>query len=149
EAWDLLPYGEQTTLKVKIENQTLRGALQAIARHLGLTLELKEEVVELRPLPALKRLGRRATDEELKVLAFLARTPLDAPQGTDRMPVKQVLAKVDAKLVEGKSDFAVEDRTPDSIGNTPIAVARNDSLLDALEAIPQATEATWYPWGRT
>ena len=25
EVWDLLPYGEQTTLKVKIENQTLRG----------------------------------------------------------------------------------------------------------------------------
>jgi hypothetical protein len=59
-AWDLLPYGEQTTLKVKIENQTLRG-IQAISRHLGLMLELKDEVVELRPLPALKRLagGRR------------------------------------------------------------------------------------------
>src|SRR5262249_42325708 len=69
--------------------------------------------------------------------------------GQDRMPVKQVLSKVDAKLVEGKSDFAVEDRTPDTIGNTPVAVARNDSLLDALEAIPQTTDATWYPWGRT
>src|SRR4051812_39676021 len=32
QGWDLLPYGEQTTLKVKIENQTLRGGLQAIAR---------------------------------------------------------------------------------------------------------------------
>jgi hypothetical protein len=28
-------------------------------------------------------------------------------------------------------------------------VARNDSLLDALEAIPLTTDATWYPWGRT
>src|SRR5437899_323924 len=66
EAYDLLPYGEGTALTVKIENQTLRGGLNAIARSLGLIVEVKEEVVQLQPLPALRRLGRRATVEELK-----------------------------------------------------------------------------------
>src|SRR6184192_3740438 len=66
--YDLLPWGEQTTINAKIENQTLRGALQAITRKLGLTFELGDEAVEIKPLPALKRLGRRATVQELEVL---------------------------------------------------------------------------------
>src|SRR5215217_4855941 len=79
--WDLLPWGEQTKITAKIENQTLRGALQAITRKLGLTFELADEAVELRPLPALRRLGRRATVEELEVLDFLSRTPYEDPGG--------------------------------------------------------------------
>ena len=83
----------------------------------------------------------------MKVLSLLAKTPLEP--GQDRMTVKQVLAKVDSKLVDAKSEFAVEDRTPDVVGSTQVATARNDSLMDALEAIPLSTDATWYPWGRT
>lgn len=147
DAWDLLPYGDQTTISAKIENQTLRGGLTAIARTLGLTVEIKPETVELAPLPALSRLGRRATVDELRVLDLLARTPLEL-QG-DRASVKQVLAKVDSKLESEKSQFAVEDRSPETVGNIQVAVARNQTLLDGLETIPQFTDATWYPWGRT
>src|SRR5437667_6114892 len=86
DALDLLPYGEGTALKVKIENQTLRGGLQAIARSLGLAVEVKEEVVQLVPMPALKRLGRRATVDELRVLDLLARTPVELKG--DRVAVK-------------------------------------------------------------
>ncbi|MEO6434378.1 MAG: hypothetical protein ABIP55_01275 [Tepidisphaeraceae bacterium] len=143
--YDLLPWGEQTTVKAQIENQTLRNGLRAIARRLGLTIELRDEAVELVPLPPLRRLGRRATVEELEVLDLLARTPLELP--SDRPTVKQLLAAVDAKLEAGKSIFAVEDRAPDAVGNAAVAVARNAMLLDALESIPQATDATWYPWG--
>src|SRR5215208_5019548 len=39
QVWDLLPWGDQTTINAKIENQTLRGALAAITRTLGLTFE--------------------------------------------------------------------------------------------------------------
>src|SRR5438045_367845 len=45
--WDLLPWGEQTNISAKIENQTLREALEAITRKLGLTFVLKDEAVEL------------------------------------------------------------------------------------------------------
>src|SRR2546422_6211469 len=61
ETWDLLPYGEGTALTVKIENQAPRGGLQAIARSLGLEGAVKDEVVQLVPKPALKRLSQRAT----------------------------------------------------------------------------------------
>ncbi len=143
--YDLLPWGEQTTINAKIENQTLRGALAAITRKLGLTFELKDEAVELQPLPALGRLGRRATVDELGVLDLLSRTPL-GPQN-DRPTLKQLLAAVDSKLEAAKSAFAIENRTDNA--DRQIPVARNATLLDALEAIPQNTDATWYPWGST
>ena len=144
-AYDLLPWGEQTTIKARIENQTLRDGLRAIARRLGLTLELRDEAVELMPLPALRRLSRRATVEELEVLDLLSRTELGL--GNDRPTVKQLLAAVDSKLEASKSIFAIEDRTPDAIAAASVPVPRNATLLDAMESIPQSTEATWYPWG--
>ena len=70
--YDLLPWGEQTNISAKIQNQTLRGALEAITRKLGLTFVLQDEAVELQPMPALKRLGRRASVEELDLLDALA-----------------------------------------------------------------------------
>jgi hypothetical protein len=143
--YDLLPWGDQTTVKARIENQTLRDGLRAIARRLGLTLELRDEAVELKPLPALRRLGRRATVEELEVLDLLGRTNLELQN--DRPTVKQLLAAVDSKLESAKSIFAIEDRTPDAVGSAAVPVPRNATLLDALESIPQSTDATWYPWG--
>src|SRR5262245_31182687 len=59
--FDLLPWGEQTQIKARIEGQTLREALEAITRKLGLTFVLKEHVIQLQPMPALMRLGRRST----------------------------------------------------------------------------------------
>src|SRR5262245_32965311 len=56
--WDLLPWGDQTTINAKIEGKTLRDALDAIARKLGLVVVLKDEAVELQPMPALARMAR-------------------------------------------------------------------------------------------
>ena len=148
QTYDLLPWGEQTTINAKIANQTLRKALEAITRKLGLSIELKDEAIEIKPLPALRRLGRRASVEELGVLDLLSHTELKVD--ADRPTVKQILAAVDNRLDELKSPFAVENRAQaDTILDAPVAVARNATLLAALEAIPQATDATWYPWGNT
>src|SRR5690349_13877706 len=73
--YELLPWGEQTGLTVQIKNQTLRESLTVLMRTLGLTFVLKPEAVEIRPMPALKRLGRRSTPGELEVLNLLASTP--------------------------------------------------------------------------
>ena len=148
QTYDLLPWGEQTTINAKIANQTLRKALEAITRKLGLSIELKDEAIEIKPLPALRRLGRRATVEELGVLDLLSRTELKLD--ADRPTLRQVVAAVDNRLDELKSSFAVENRAQaDAVLDTPVPVARNATLLAALEAIPQATDATWYPWGDT
>src|ERR1700710_2558937 len=38
--WDSLPWGQQTSINVKIENRTLREALTGITQKLGLTWQL-------------------------------------------------------------------------------------------------------------
>jgi hypothetical protein len=144
---DLLPWGEQTNLNVKIANQTLRNAIAAIARTLGLVYVLTPEAVELRPMPALQRLGRRATVDELKVLDLLASTPF----GLDntRPTLGQLRDAVDRKLEELKSDFAVEYRAGNVAkdGQT-VTVPRNATVAEALDAITAETGLSWGPWGR-
>ncbi len=146
--YELLPWGEQTGLTVQIENQTLREALAAMTRSLGLTFVLKPEAVEVRPMPALRRLGRRATAGELEVLNLLASTPADIK--TDRPTVKELLAAVDAKLEAAKSPVAIENRAfDDPSAATPVPVAKNATLMDALESLVETTGATYHPWGKT
>jgi hypothetical protein len=146
--WDLLPWGEQTQIKAKIEGQTLREALEAITRKLGLTFVLKEHVVQLQPMPALARLGRRSTVQELNALDLLASNP--ANLGTDRPMVAQVIEAVDNKLVELKSPYAIENRAGAAArADQQVFVPRNATLMDALESLVAETRATWYPWGKS
>lgn len=144
--WDLLPWGEQTKIQAKIENKTLREALEAITRSLGLQFVLRDEAIELQPMPALRRLGRRSTVKELEALNLLAGTPADL--GTDRPTVRQLVEAVDQKLVDLKSPFNIENRPGDRVAqDAQVFVPRNATLLDALESLAKDTRATWYPWG--
>jgi hypothetical protein len=160
---DLLPWGEQTHIDAKVSNQTLRQAVAAIARKLGLIYVLTPEAVELRPMPALQRLGRRATVDELGVLDLLASNPLQGagpaananpPAATgaqSRQTISQVLQAVDQRLIELKSPFAVEYRAGTSgvKDNQPVAVPRNATLAEALNAIAKETPLAWGPWGHS
>ena len=144
--WDLLPWGEQTSITVKIENRTLREALTAITRKLGLEFALTDETVELRPMPALRRLGRRSTVQELAALDFLTSTPMNL---NDRPTVRELLSAIDAKLDSAKTPYAIENRAPDATQDAHVAVPRNATMAEALEDMTQQTTATWYPWGKT
>jgi len=143
--WELLPWGEQTTLIAKIKNETLRQALQGITRNLGLVFSLGDEAVILKPMPALRRLGRRATVQELQGLAKLATT--DIPEIKGVPTVRSVLAAVDAKL-ETLPPYAIEDRLSAELRDRPLDVPRGASLMDAMELLVKQTPATWYPWGK-
>lgn len=145
--WDLLPWGEQTNITAKIENRTLRDALTAITRKLGLEYALKDEAVELRPMPALRRLGRRSTVQELDALALLTARPVNL--GNDRPTVRELLAAVDGRLDAEKSPFVVENRATDAAQDQRIAVPRNASMAEALEEMTRQSPATWYPWGKS
>lgn len=150
EVWELLPWGKETTVTAKIENQTLREALDVITKKLGLVFVLKDEAIELQPMPALKRLGRKSTIAELEALNLLSATKLEL--ASDKTDLKSLLEAVDNKLA-AKSTFAIENRTASSGNpipqNIPIAVSRNATLLEALEAMASQTPATWYPWAKT
>lgn len=146
--WDLLPWGEQTNIKARIENQTLRAALDAMARRLGLVAVLRAQSVELQPMPALRRLGRRATDTELELLDLLARTPLGLAD--EKPTIEKLVDAVDEKLQQVKPEFAVEFRRRDVIDVArPVFVARNATVGEALESLARETNATWYPWGKS
>jgi hypothetical protein len=151
DVWTILPWGRETTVTAKIENQTLRDALKVITSKLGLRFVLKEESIELQPMAALRRLGRKSTLSELDALNQLSTTPLELK--SDKTDLKTLLEAVDSKLLATKSAYAVENRTATS-GNPvpqgiPVAVPRNATLLQALEAMVRQTPATWYPWGKT
>src|SRR4051812_38377812 len=107
EVWELLPWGKETTVTAKIENQTLRQALEVITQKLGLTFVLKDEAIELQPVPALRRLGRKSTLNELEALNLLGATPLQLT--SDKTDLKALLEAVDQKLVTAKSQYAIEN----------------------------------------
>jgi hypothetical protein len=146
--YDALPWGGDTTIRATFKNVLLRHALDGLAHKLGLTWRLGDQSVELEPMPALKRLGRRATVEELSALNLLSTTPLKI--ATTEPTIQQLLSTVDSALEAAKSDFAVENRAfAPSAQATKINVARNATLADGLEALARQTEATWYVWGRS
>jgi hypothetical protein len=144
--WDALPWGQDTSVNVHVKNATVRQALDAITRRLGLTYTLGDEAVVLEPTAALSRLGRRATLEEIQALDLLAATPMALT--TTSPTLDQLLQAVDAKLQDAKSPFAVQERGLDSgeLGRV-IQVARNATMMEAMEEITRQTDVTWYPWG--
>jgi hypothetical protein len=143
--YDALPWGDLTTFTAHLEHQTLRQALGAICQKLGLQFELQDQSVQLRPLPALRRLGRRCTVDELQALDVLASTSLTPTDAT--LPAAKLLAVIDQRLEQ--SAYAIEDRAFAPGDTTRVNRARNASLLDALDEISNQTNATWYPWGKT
>ena len=150
--WDLLPWGEQTNIEVNLDKQTLRAGLEAVAGRLGLVMVLKPQAIELQPMPALRRLGRRATDKELDALYLLSTTPLDNLPAKDKEKtrVDALVEAVDAKLQQVRPELAVEFRRRDLVKtDQAVFVARNATIADALEALSRETSATWYPWGRS
>jgi hypothetical protein len=148
--YDLLPWGEQTNIKATIKNQTLRQALTALTRKLGLTWELGPQAVKLMPRIPLDRLGRRATIGELQALDLLDNTPLDQTPGPGKpATIQWVINAVDQKLAELKSPIAVEYRPGDKVkGTETINLPRNATLNDALKELSKQTDLTWYPWGQ-
>lgn len=147
EVWELLPWGEQTNIKATVQNQTLRQALAAITQKLGLTFALADESVVVQPMPALRRLGRRSTIQELQTLDRLAAEPMPPVPGPGN--VRAVLTAIDLKLDALKVPFAVEDRLDADTRGKIVSLPRNATMLDALEQVGKQSRATWYPWART
>ncbi len=146
--YELLPWGEQTNVAARIENQTLRQALAAITRKLGLTFNLAPETIRLVPVPALQRLGRRATVQELAALDLLGGNELKL--NTDRPTLRQLVDAVDQKLIELKAPYAVEFRPGEQLKpDAPVSVPRNATIAEAMESLDADTDATWYPWGKS
>ena len=147
--WDLLPYDRETKIQMKIENVRLRDALSILTRKLGLQAVLRDDYLEIQPMPALKRLPQRATLAELQALDLLATRPLQPDN--DRPTIRQLLTAIDLKLAkENGLDLAIENQLGEAINqDKSVFVPRTATLMDALECLPKQTKATWYAWGKT
>jgi hypothetical protein len=145
--WDLLPWGRETNIKAKIENQPLRETFDAITRKLGLRWELKNDQVVVEPVGALRRLARRATVQELGCIDTLMGVPFDQ---NGSLTVKDVLDAVDAKLASSKSQYVI-DRPSADVGplDMKVEVPRNATAFEALNKVAAQTQLTWYPWGKS
>ncbi len=87
EVIDLLPYGSDTKVSVVLENLPLREGLSQLLLPLGLTFEVTPWSVIVWAQPALWRIGRRATWDELDQLNFARRTDWAALAG-DRVNLR-------------------------------------------------------------
>jgi hypothetical protein len=145
--WELLPWGRDTNIKAKIENQTLREALDAMTRKLGLKWEVRDNAVMIEPMRALRRLARRATIQELGCLDALMGLQFDQA-GT--FTIKQLLDAVDAKLAAGKFPYVVERPSADTVPmDAKVEIPRNCTLMHGLEKMATDTPVTWYPWSKS
>ena len=145
--WDILPWGQDTVVRINVRNATVRQALDRITRRIGLTYIVGADGVTLEPMPALARMGRRATTNDLLLLDALAGAQAELRPDTT---VHDLVSIVDRRLYFLHSPYAVDNRAFDSStdGQT-LSIPRNATLLDALEQLPQQTDATWYPNGQS
>ncbi len=69
-----LPYGSKTIVSARIENQPLKQSLAALLRPLACTYELIDGELIIEPRPALLRICRRATWDEVALIEKLYST---------------------------------------------------------------------------
>ena len=151
----LLPYGRQTPISANAKKTPLRLTLELITVRLGLSFEQRDGVIEVRPMPALQRSGRRATVGEIAALDLLANVPLDTLES--EQTAAKLLSAVDLRLeqidAEARADdrpvpgYRVDNRLTGPAADAPVRVPRRATLLTALQAVAEQTNATWYPDG--
>jgi hypothetical protein len=134
---ELLPYGAQTRLRVRLKNIPVRAALTDVLARQSLRWTIDKGRVRIVPADALYRLCRRATFGELSVLGRLYAMKLDVPEeGLD------VLAQLrESTETSNLSNLTLSLRIPASHGDEARAI-RENALGRARQALP-CTGAEW------
>jgi len=97
EAAELLPWGKQTKIAgATISDASLRDALPRVLDPLGMSYVVRDGRILVTATEPLKRINRRATWEDLKLLRFCCETPY-TPEGFANLKLQyRITAKVDA-----------------------------------------------------
>jgi hypothetical protein len=143
EVYACLPYGELTRMSVKVPKTTLREALSPMLAPLAMEWTIEGRAVRIVPSPALLRMTRRATREELIVLGKIHSVRM---QPTDKAgPVIEQLRKA-----TGDKDLNLLFHMPEVDGNA--LIERAERVLPAvaaawLDMLCHGQGRTWYLWG--
>ncbi|MCL2701135.1 MAG: hypothetical protein FWE88_05520 [Phycisphaerae bacterium] len=139
DTFERLPWGEQTRLRISLKNITLRNALSPMLAPQSLQWTVDGGAVRVSPNEALFRMGRRASYEELQLLAKLNSGKLDA--AADKKAVLENLRKLtetpDLDLTVSRSEKQVEAAYARGLAALPCSPA---AFLDAM----CGTEYSWY-----
>ena len=79
--FSLLPYDVKTAVSLTIKGKPLREGLTDLLRPIGLTFDLEDQRVMIRPIPALRRIVGRASWKELGLLEMLCSSPWSGELG--------------------------------------------------------------------
>ncbi len=109
---DVLPYGDQTRLSVKLRNTTLRTALTPILSAQALQWEIEGEKVRIIPTEPLYRMCRRATYDELLLLGKMHTEQITPAEGEDAFQaIKNTLKVKDLEILfHVKDEQDVKDK---------------------------------------
>ncbi len=133
---DLLPYGRNTRLSAQIQNVSLREGLRQTAEPLGLVFAVRNRGIELIPTPALDRIGRRATWDELELLADLLK------RGD-----QDLSSRVDALMGQMRFEIAEADNASAEL-RAALLQTQEESLAKALSAVCDSMGWCWHPAGQ-
>lgn len=129
---DRLPYGEQTKLKAKIRDATLRESLKGLLSPIGLAYEVRENEVGILATAPLRRIVRRATWDELDTLRRLSDTPWS----------EEVLKSLNIQY----QDAGMEDQVSGQTLHAAAARVGAGTALDVLNVACNQLGWTWFPW---
>lgn len=132
----LLPYGPDTRVQeARMHNIPLRQGLGRLLSPLGLRCRVAKDRVQVEPVAALRRIGRRATWNELATLQWLA--------GLEWKNTSQQIDGLRERL-----QFQVDDPAPSGALFDAMAQAGAGSGGEVLNIACQSRGWTWYPWGK-
>jgi hypothetical protein len=143
DVYACLPYGDQTRLAVKLKNVTLRKALSPMLAPQAMEWIIEGECVRVLPTPALMRMNRRATYDELKVLGKIHSARVEPPDKAGGV-LEQLRKASDDKDLSLFFHVKVVDK--DAL------FARADRILPGtgaawLDMLCHGQGWTWYLWG--
>lgn len=143
DVYACLPYGDQTRLAVRLKNITLRKALSPMLAPQAMEWIIEGDAVRILPTPALMRMNRRATYDELRVLGRVHSARIDLPDKSGGVleQLRKATENKDLSLF-----FHVKVADKDAL------FARADRVLPGtgaawLDMLCQGQGWTWYLWG--
>lgn len=129
---DLLPWGRQTKLKnLTVENATLRDVLPQVLGALGMTYEIRDSGVFVVASEPLKRINRRATWDDIKLLRELNEMDYTPENFLSFKLQYRITSKVDAP----------------GLLQVQLAKAGRGTVAQILETASGALGWVWFPNG--
>ncbi len=134
-----LPYGATTRVSATFRNASLRSAIAEILSPLGLRDATSGSHLVIMPSPALARIGRRATWNELQLLQAIRRTQLSTFTGNWTADLRRTLgrSKLTVQIASNNTARAAQ-------AAAKVRAELPTTIAQALDTYASATHQLWF-----